>query len=498
MASSTSAELSGKTCEKLNAHVEDDNMLKAEAELYEYSVVRLRGFALPKKFKGLTGSATELTEDTVDPKAPGTRRRPVIIKDSEEECLNQDFLAQLNLVWTGAQALLAEDLAAQTWVDARKGLMSMFTDGQDIIDRFDRRRLSFLHPRTVAHLLLKGTKIQIAQYFPLCEDLVAIKRFMGSRLPRRFGSDETSNMRESIKPYVISTIDCRFRANEMPAHQALRREASTRFFRTGIKSQKASNAAAAFGGTKGSLIYPVAEMRELLITAMSRFMCEQQHLALPTNATGYMEAICEGSPLLRGLIQYVTKNDRFLKPRKNGKFLVAEEVPLNALFLEWGLNMLGIETAVFHSGLTQKERNDLQDEFNNPGSSLTCVIIFYNVGGVGINLWKDCHTVFLATPAANEANEKQAYGRVIRAPQPFIAHIYKFYVEQSIFAYRESRKRDKYLVKLATRASDPAMRSLIVKCLNLHQENVRADPTNISWKRGSSGSDEQAHHGTSA
>jgi superfamily II DNA or RNA helicase len=84
------------------------------------------------------------------------------------------------------------------------------------------------------------------------------------------------------------------------------------------------------------------------------------------------------------------------------------------MFLDWALNMLGIETAVFHAGLSQKERNELQEDFNDGSKSLSGCIIFYDVGGVGINLWQDCHTVFMGTAAKNEAGEKQAMGRAIR------------------------------------------------------------------------------------
>jgi hypothetical protein len=61
----------------------------------------------------------------------------------------------------------------------------------------------------------------------------------------------------------------------------------------------------------------------------------------------------------------------------------------------------------------------------------------------------------------------------MQAPQPHVVEIVKIFVEGSIHAYRESRKRDKYLVELSTRANDPDMRSLIVKCLNEHQLAVR-------------------------
>ncbi len=61
-----------------------------------------------------------------------------------------------------------------------------------------------------------------------------------------------------------------------------------------------------------------------------------------------------------------------------------------------------------------------------------------------------------------------------------IAEIFKLLVNNSICAYRESRKRDKYMVELATRAYDPDLRSLIVKCLNKFQDTVRAAQKDLS------------------
>jgi hypothetical protein len=88
---------------------------------------------------------------------------------------------------------------------------------------------------------------------------------MGSKLPLDFDSDSTYNMQEDMMPYEINTLSCSFRDSELPSHQALHREAARRFMKIGIKNLKT----APLGGGKGPVLYPVAEMRELLITAVS-------------------------------------------------------------------------------------------------------------------------------------------------------------------------------------------------------------------------------------
>ena len=55
------------------------------------------------------------------------------------------------------------------------------------------------------------------------------------------------------------------------------------------------------------------------------------------------------------------------------------------------------------------------------------------------------------------------------------------FVPNTICAYREARKRDKFMYELATRASDPALQTLLVRCLNEHQKlvrNAQNDPEN--------------------
>jgi hypothetical protein len=346
---------------------------------------------------------------------------------------------------------LKKDQEAYDWVYERTRSSALWHDGMKL-DLCDKRRLGFLHPPSIKWLLENGTKAEIARFFPLLDDLVCLRRSMASKIPIDFDSDQVYRLRESMEPYFFETLTCEFAPNEKADQQWLHRDASRRFIQKlrGNGKDSSKKAFSGAGGKKDAIVYPTAEMRELLLGTMStklrlfnaicknldtntlvdtlqdqrdrgfdsfrfvQFLSLQLKLATPTTALGYLQFLTEGSPLLRSILYLVLHQDRFLQPRRNGKLLITEDVPLNAMFLEWALNLIGVETALFHAGLTQGERFDLQAEFEDPKKSLTVLIILYDVGGVGLNLWADCHTVIMATAAKNEGAEKQGAGRVIR------------------------------------------------------------------------------------
>ncbi|KAJ4344685.1 uncharacterized protein N0V89_012429 [Didymosphaeria variabile] len=431
--------------------------------------------------------------------------------------VSTDFIAQLKIIWIGARRELVRDNAAYEWAATRWRTMKLWKEAA-AFKPTDKRRLALLHPPSVRHLLETATKVEIASYFHLCEDQICLKRFMGSKLPLRFDSDEYFDMAKAMKPYFIHTLHCEHKKEEQAAHQILHREASRRFVET-LRGFSIKQSRARAMGNKEQHLYPVAEMRELVITATStmlrlfheackhmdvdtlvetiqeyrgngfdgfrfvRFMCTRLNLALPTTAYGYLEILCQGSPIARALIHQLCliEDGKFLRPRTHGKFIVAEDVPLNAMFLEWVLNMIGLKVVVFHAGLSAQARNDLQEEFNDPKSDIDGLINMYNVGGEGRNFWLDCHTLYMATSGKHEAAEKQQAGRIIRAPQKENVQIIKLMLKNSIAAYRESRKRHKYMIELATRAHDPVIQRLLIRCLNEWQAFVKEaqdDPAN--------------------
>ncbi|KAH8730763.1 hypothetical protein GQ44DRAFT_723010 [Phaeosphaeriaceae sp. PMI808] len=426
----------------------------------------------------------------------------------EANLWNQDVVAQIELAWPCIERELRKaSKEAQQWVKERYRSMAMYIDGvEEIQDHCD--------PPTVRRLLEKGTLVEQAKYFPLVADLLCLSRSMSSKIPLDFNSTEVDvyNCKDNLQPVFSETLTTRFLDDEKAEQQSQHREASKRY----IQLSRAASSSKPIGKDNRP-VYPVAEMRELSLTTAStklrvfndicksighdtltdsmskyrengfdgwlfvRFLCTQSKEEVPHTALGYLQFMCEGSPLLRALIIKICSSDGYLKPHKNGKLFIVDDTPLVALFIQWGLNMLGIDAALFHSGLTNAERDTLQADFNDPLCRLDVLVCLYDVGGVGRNFHRDCHNVILTSAGKNQAAEQQAGGRCVRAPQRFPVRITKIMIENSISAYKEFRKRDKALIELATRAKDPAIEQLLVDCLNEHQETIRraqADPKN--------------------
>ena len=64
-----------------------------------------------------------------------------------------------------------------------------------------------------------------------------------------------------------------------------------------------------------------------------------------------------------------------------------------------------------NSNMRDTERKLLVDEFNDPKSNLSVMIITYDIGSVGLNLHKACN---MAVPGNSWSQEAQAYGRCLR------------------------------------------------------------------------------------
>jgi hypothetical protein len=320
--------------------------------------------------------------------------------------------------------------------------MDMFRDGEALDDPLDPRRLGFLHPPTIRMLLESGTIVDHARYFPLCADLLCLTRSMSSRIAQDFDSEDVYECKQNLKPCFLKTITTEFLEEEKSEHQHQHRDASLRFLHVLRANAKK--------GADERFVYPVAEMRELQLSGAStklrvfntvckklgkdtltdtmteysqagfdgwqfvRFLCDVTSTELPDTAIGQMRFICQGSPMIRTLIQHICKADSFLRPRKNGKLFVLEDTPLIGMFVHWVLNMMGINTGLFHSGLSTAERNDMQDNFNNANSDMDVMVCMYDVGGVGRNFHRDCYNGVLVSSGKNQAAETQGIGRLMR------------------------------------------------------------------------------------
>lgn len=87
-----------------------------------------------------------------------------------------------------------------------------------------------------------------------------------------------------------------------------------------------------------------------------------------------------GSPKLRYILEVINQYSLpLLSSDRPRKILIAEELPLSALFIELVAKLIYVQAAVLHAGLSDAERIELVNKFNNPNDRLTVLIIMYQV-----------------------------------------------------------------------------------------------------------------------
>jgi SNF2 family DNA or RNA helicase len=92
--------------------------------------------------------------------------------------------------------------------------------------------------------------------------------------------------------------------------------------------------------------------------------------------------------------------------------------------LECYLKALHFNVRVLHAGLNARERTDLQDAFN-ADRDIEILILSAQVGGVGLDLHKDCHVMVLYERCINHPIEDQLRGRLQRYGQRHSPLIYR-------------------------------------------------------------------------
>jgi hypothetical protein len=140
----------------------------------------------------------------------------------------------------------------------------------------------------------------------------------------------------------------------------------------------------------------------------------------PNRIREYLWKALRGSPVLRFILQDLKDNILNRKPgEKIKKLLITEEIPILAYYYELVLQFIGINARTFHSELTDTERQEMIEEFNDDDSeSIQVLIQMYSVGFAGTNLQKNCSRVIIASQASSFAVQSQATHRIIRVGQP--------------------------------------------------------------------------------
>lgn len=143
-------------------------------------------------------------------------------------------------------------------------------------------------------------------------------------------------------------------------------------------------------------------------------------LGLPIDTrANRLKYLCWGSPKLRLLLRQV----RDVVLGQNTKLLITEDTPIVAWFFELVLQFLHVECYVMHADLSNQERQELVERFNDKNSTLKVLILMYNISAQGVNLHKAAYHAFVATGAINAGVEIQAWGRLIRVSHLLLHHL---------------------------------------------------------------------------
>ncbi|KAL1623787.1 hypothetical protein SLS54_004248 [Diplodia seriata] len=368
-----------------------------------------------------------------------------------------------------------------------------------------------MDPYRMTALLNSGDLHQISTYAGYTRDALICQRSPASLIP--FDREKTRfvSLRGLMPEHVVKTIEVSYSAAEAAEaqwlHRCFAREYEAAMARTVLK--KAKRPPPRRGGkASGTSRFPpiLCAVRRLNIasssTIVSRLDLAMRARGLNTlvqDMRGYrsrghsvewiiketrrpsdtglpltcrkdkLRYLCWGSPKLRLCLAQV--RDTIING--GSKLLITEDTPLMAWYFELVLQFLHVETHVLHADLTAPERQNLVDSFNDPKSSLKCLILMYNVSSQGVNLHGASNVAFVATGAINAGLEMQAWGRLIRIAQKKPVTIIRCQTRNSFDQFRDSRQREKQKTILATTSYSSEMTALLVKLLNEGNCEVR-------------------------
>ena len=143
---------------------------------------------------------------------------------------------------------------------------------------------------------------------------------------------------------------------------------------------------------------------------------------------GILRCFTNGSPKLRALLRILSEK----VVQDEEKAVVWCLYPATQLLVYKILRLLNIDTILFASHLTDREKEDVKEAFNTPNRSGTVMIMSYKIGNVGLNLQKACHHVHLFDPPPNDPMAYQAVGRSRRFGNPSaVVWVWEYYLQKS-------------------------------------------------------------------
>ncbi|MCJ1314190.1 hypothetical protein MMC25_007870 [Agyrium rufum] len=126
-----------------------------------------------------------------------------------------------------------------------------------------------------------------------------------------------------------------------------------------------------------------------------------------------------------------------VKGQRSKKLFVIEATPMAAWFWKIMCSLVYVKARTYYAGLTEKERDDLVDAFNDKRSDFQIMIIMYSISSQGLDLDRACHRVVIAQPANNAGIEVQAWSRLVRVSQEVILQIIRASAKNSHYIWKD-------------------------------------------------------------
>ncbi|KAJ5833227.1 hypothetical protein N7474_001538 [Penicillium riverlandense] len=362
------------------------------------------------------------------------------------------------------------------------------------LERLDPRRLKLLKPELIRRVLesKRDKHKRVAEYVGLLFDLVMIQRGHASVLPQESG--EGISFKDMVPKSEWSTAEVKLLSHEVQEYQVFHRLAASLYTSEFIRRSRTNSILALrqFSIIGFSIIG--ARLNRLMeATGRNTYVRQLAHWRMQFRAGEFIHKMTRrkgdigrikfardlikhlayGSPAIRLVCKQILEIRAVEALQKHSRryqrLLIGESHPFNAWFLEAFLREMLIDARVFHSGLDNSERAKLVKEFNDPESSIQCLIMTYNVGAIGLNLHEACKRVVITSIGINRAQESQLAGRI---RSKFPATVVRRMTLNSHDQFRSARQIEKASLQLAVNAKCPDISNLMVKLLNELQPDV--------------------------
>ncbi|OAF63117.1 hypothetical protein VC83_00674, partial [Pseudogymnoascus destructans] len=409
---------------------------------------------------------------------------------------SSDILGPLNILWPQISKSLSSTEERSTWVDSLNGNYKDFELLllPDVLHT-SWKNLIATDPYRVRTLINSKDKTTINKLYRCLEQLLLLHRSTATSIPTDCHGGRLS-LKNLMPPYEITPVQLRMNSAEAAEYQM--------FHQSFVKDYE--EGLALWTEQKQSRIDPSSEiksfpcvtgpLRKMTVNAVSTMLSrfhdtlenttgftglQLAHATLRAgdrlikDATDLLRHLTFGSPKLRWILKDVT--DHCLKQKPDGgrsKLLCSEDIPVSAWFIETVLKSVYIRAEVLHAGLTDAQRIALIQEFNNPHSNLTVLIMMYQVSSQGANLDGACHRVCSITTAINLPSELQVHYRPIRVSQKEKVTIVRLSVVNSHDAWRETKQIDKSIIDVLTKLQSPMSFQAIADALISSRDEVLA------------------------